>query len=49
MATVELVQTYRRLANRPTTDRHLDYVIERIEAELVKRAKRVCLMFGVRM
>ena len=31
MATVDLVQTYKRLANSPTTDRHLDYVIERIE------------------
>ena len=47
MATVELVETYKRLANRPHTTRHLDYVIERIEKELVKRARKALRMFGL--
>lgn len=46
MATVELVKTYKMLANRPRTDRHLEYVIQRIEQELVKRMKAALLRFG---
>jgi len=40
MPTVEIVQVYRDLVNRPTIDRHTEYVIQRIENELARRLKR---------
>ncbi len=39
MATTEIVNIYRSLANKPTTGRQMEYVIERIETELEKRVK----------
>jgi hypothetical protein len=39
MPTVTMIRLYKDLANRPVTSRHMEYVLERIEKLLRKRAK----------